>query len=244
MELQPALTRAEIAAIRRKRPENIGAWGFYHQAYGVLAADGWNVQAVTQAQLFLKHAFELDASFALARAHFALLSALAQTTALIERSELAHSEAVTAAERAIADDEGSSEVLGYAGCAISDLGDIVRGAEILQQAVEIDPSNAQAQVALGAALTLSGDLEIGIERMRHGIKLSPRDRRLAFWGWFLGSSLLRAERPDEALEEARLAARRDPRLFLPPLLETLAYTALGRTDAARASLALARFVPR
>jgi hypothetical protein len=43
--------------------------------------------------------------------------------------------------------------------------------------------NAQAQVALGAALALSGDLDGGIARMKQGIKLSPRDRRLAFWGW-------------------------------------------------------------
>lgn len=71
---------------------------------------------------------------------------------------------------------------GYAGCAIADLGDGSRGAEILQQAVEIDPSNAQAHVALGAALGAAGDLDGAIARMRHGIKLSPRDRRLGFWG--------------------------------------------------------------
>lgn len=35
-------------------------------------------------------------------------------------------------------------------------------ASILQQAVELDPSNAQAQVALGAALALSGDPDGGI----------------------------------------------------------------------------------
>jgi hypothetical protein len=50
---------------------------------------------------------------------------------------------------------------------------------------------------------------------------------------------MRAKRPAEALEEARLAARRDPRRFLLPVLETLAHTALGRIDAARATLALA-----
>ena len=48
---------------------------------------------------------------------------------------------------AIATDAGSSEVLGYAGCALSDLGQVDRGTEILRQAVEIDPSNAQAEVA-------------------------------------------------------------------------------------------------
>jgi len=159
---------------------------------------------------------------------------------LIERSSAVHEEALAAAELAIADDGGSSEVLGYAGCAINDLGDANRGKEILKQAVELDPSNAQAQVALGAALALSGDLEAGIACMRHGIKLSPRDRRLAFWGWALGVYLLRAKRPAEALEEARLAARRDPRLFLPPLLEALAHAALGQTDAAKISLASAQ----
>ena len=240
VELQPALTRAEIAVIRRQRPENIGAWGFYHQAGGALAANGWNARSVEEARGFLRHALELDANFALARAQLALLMALAQNTALIEPSKSLHDEAVAAAELAIADDGGSSEVLGYAGCAISDLGDTNRGAEILKQAVELDPSNAQAQVALGAALALSGDLDSGIARMKQGIKLSPRDRRLAFWGWALGGFLMRAKRPAEALEEAKLAARRDPRLFLPPVLETLAHIALGQTDAAKISLVSAR----
>jgi adenylate cyclase len=240
VELQPALTRAEIAVIRRQRPENIGAWGFYHQAGGALAANGWNARSVEEARGYLQHALELDANFALARAQLALLMALAQNTALIEPSKSLHEEAVAAAELAIADDGGSSEVLGYAGCAISDLGDTSRGAEILKQAVELDPSNAQAQVAIGAALALSGDLDGGIARMRQGIKLSPRDRRLAFWGWALGGFLLRAKRPTEALEEAKLAARRDPRLFLPPVLETLAHVALGQIDAAKISLISAR----
>jgi adenylate cyclase len=240
VELQPALTKAEIAVIRRQRPENIGAWGFYHQAGGALAANGWNARSVEETRGFLQHALELDANFALARAQLALLLALAQNTALIEPSKSLHEEAVAAAEVAIADDGGSSEVLGYAGCAISDLGDTNRGAEILKQAVELDPSNAQAQVALGAALALSGDLDGGIARMKQGIKLSPRDRRLAFWGWALGGFLMRAKRPAEALEEAKLAARRDPRLFLPPVLETLAHVALGQTDAAKISLVSAR----
>ena len=240
VELQPALTKAEIAVIRRQRPENVGTWGFYHQAAGVLAANGWNPRSVEEARGFLQRAIELDPKFALARAQLSLLTALAQNTALIKRTDAVCEEAITAAELAIADDGGSSEVLGYAGCAIADLGDASRGREILKQAVELDPSNAQAQVALGASLALLGDLDGGIACMRHGIKLSPRDRRLAFWGWALGVYLMRAKRLAEALEEARLAARRDPRLFLPPLLEALVHAALGQTDAAKISLISAR----
>jgi len=240
IELEPALTRAEIAVIRRQRPENIDAWGCYHQATGALGGSGWNEDAVSEAQKFLRRALELDGNFALARAQLALLSALAQNTGLLEHSAERTREALAAAEMAIATDAGSSEVLGYAGCALSDLGQVERGAEILRQAVEIDPSNAQAEVALGAALALGGDLDTGIAHMRHGIKLSPRDRRLGFWGWALGSFLLRANRVEEALEEARVAARRDPRLYLPPILEAVAQATLGRTELARAALVSAR----
>ena len=240
IELEPALTQAEIKVIRRQRPENVDAWGYYHQAAGALGGGGWNEQAVSEAQNFLQRALELDANFALARAQLALLSSLAQNTGLVEHSTEHAQEALEAAEMAIAADAGSSEVLGYAGCALSDLGHTKRGVEILRQAVEIDPSNAQAEVALGAALAMLGDLDAGIARMRHGIRLSPRDRRLGFWGWALGTFLLRADRTGEALEEALVAARRDPRLYLPPILEAVAQATLGRAELARAALMSAR----
>jgi len=240
IELEPALTRAEVAVIRRQRPSNVDAWGCYHQAIDALGGHGWNEQTVTEAQDFLRRALELDSDFALARAQLALLSALEQSTGLVERSAERVQEALAAAEMAIADDAGSSEVLGYAGCALSDLGHLERGAEILRQACEMDPSNAQSHVALGAALALLDDSDEGIARMRHGIKLSPRDRRLGFWGWALGLFLLRANRAGEALEEARSAARRDPRLHLPLILEAVAQATLGRTVLARAALMSAR----
>jgi len=240
IELEPALTQAQVNVIRRQRPENVDAWGFYHQAAAALGGNGWNELAVTEAQSFLQRALELDGNFALARGQLSLLSALAQNTGLVENSVERTQEALAAAEAAIAADTGSSEVLGYAGCALVDLGNRERGVEILRQAVEIDPSNAQAEVALGAALAMMGDLDAGIARMRHGIRLSPRDRRLAFWGWALGGFLLRANRPEEALQEARLAARRDPRLHLPPILEALVQAALGRPELARGALMSAK----
>jgi len=240
VELEPALNRAEIDVIRRQRPENVGAWGFYRQGAGALADHGWNEQAVAASADFLQHAIDLDGDFALARAQLALIWSLAHEMSLIERSEETRRRALAAAERAIADDPGSSEVLGYAGCAITDLGQTERGTEILRQALEIDPSNAQAQVALGAAVGRAGDFDSSIALMRHGIRLSPRDRRLGIWSWVLGSFLLRCQRPVEALEEAHIAARRDPRLYLAPILEAAAHANLGHADLARRHLAIAR----
>ncbi|HJQ57135.1 MAG TPA: adenylate/guanylate cyclase domain-containing protein [Vineibacter sp.] len=239
-EIEPELTRAEIAVIRRQRPENVDAWGFYRQAVGAIALKGWREEAVAEARQHLQRALGLDDNFGLAHAQFAVLTAVAQSVGLLDGSEAVRLSAETAAESAIALDEGSSEVLGYAGCAFSDLGQHRRSIEILEQAVEIDPSNAQAHVALGAAMTVAGQREAGISTMRHGIRLSPRDQRLAFWRWALGNALLRTGRFDEALEEARAAGRIDPRLHLARLLEAVALAARGEEAPAHAALAAAR----
>ncbi len=239
-ELEPELRRAEIAHVRRQRPENQDAWAHYHQAVGAIAMKGWDEEAMGEARSHLQQSVALDPSFGLAHAHYALLTALARNIGLLADPSGMQSEALNAADRAIALDDGSSEVLGYAGCALCDMGQLDRGVEILQQALEIDPSNAQAHVALGTALTLMGQFETGIEKMRFGMKISPRDRRLGFWGWALGMFLFKAGRIDEALVEARTASRRDSRLFLARVLEAAALDRLGHPADARAALAAAR----
>ena len=98
IELEPALTRAEVAVIRRQRPSNVDAWGCYHQAIDALGGRGWNEQTVAEAQEFLRRSLELDGSFALARAQLALLSAIAQNIGLVERSAELTRKAETAAE--------------------------------------------------------------------------------------------------------------------------------------------------
>jgi tetratricopeptide (TPR) repeat protein len=209
-------------------------------AQGAMALKGWTEEAILEAREQYQRAFEIDPAFALARANFALITALGTNTGLLPSESALADEARDAAEQAIALDDGSSQVLGYAGCALSDLGDYSRGAEILTRAVELDPSNAQAYVALGAAQCVSGESETGIENMRYGIRISPRDRRLGFWGWALGSFLLRASRPIEALQEARRSAARDPKLYLARILEAASLQSLGRPDEGRQALRVAR----
>ncbi len=239
-ELEPELTRAEIAHIRRQRPENLDAWAHYRQAVGAIALQGWTREAMAEARAQLERAIARDPVFGLAHAHLALLTALSMNIATLPHDEERVAQALAAAERAIGLDDGSSEVLGYAGCALCDLGRHDRGVEVLQRAVDLDPSNAQAHVALGAALVLQGRAEAGIARMRRGMAISPRDRRLGFWGWALGLFLARAEQLDAALAEARLSARRDPRFHLARVLEAVVLERQGQAEAARGALAAAR----
>ena len=239
-ELEPELTRAEITLIRRRRPEDVDAWGHYHQATGAIAVKGWTEGAVAEARAGFDRALAIDPDFALVWAHSALITALGLNTGLIPASAATSDAACRAAERALSLEESDSQVLGYAGCALFDLGQRERGAEILEQAVAIDPSNAQAHVALGATQVIQGGSDLGIDTLRHGMRLSPRDRRLGFWGWALSLFLLRAGRTEEALREARASAGRDAKLHLSRIVEAAALHALGRVDEARAALAAAR----
>lgn len=239
-ELEPELTRAEIAHIRRQRPENLDAWAHYHAAIGALAASGWSDEGMTAARGELQRSLALDPGFGLGHGQYALLTILQANVGFTPDTPALRDEVRASAESAIRLDDGSSEVMGYAGCALCDLGDFQRGIEAIQRALELNPSNAQAHVAMGAAQALNGTLDAGIERLRYGMRISPRDRRLGFWGWLLGCFLLRAERVEEALAEARASARVDPRFHLSHVLQAACLDQLGVTDDATAALRAAR----
>lgn len=235
-QLEPELTRAEIALIKRQRPENVDAWGCYRQAIGAVAGRGWTESTIQEARQYFQRALDIDPDFHLARANLSLMTAAGMQVGLLAHSKALVEQARMHAETAISSDFGSAEVLGYAGCALSDLGDHRRGLEVLTRALEIDPSNAQAHVAYGASCVLSGQTEKGIESMRYGIRISPRDRRLGFWVWVLGAFLLRANLPEQALVEARTSASRDATLHLAHVLESATLLALREPDSARVAL--------
>ncbi len=121
-ELEPELTRAEIAHIRRQRPENLGAWAHYHEAVGALAAKGWSADGMATARSELLCSTRLDPSFGLSHSHYALLTILASNIGMVPDTPDLRADVLASANSAITLDDGSSEVLGYAGCALCDLG--------------------------------------------------------------------------------------------------------------------------
>jgi adenylate cyclase len=239
-ELEPELTRAELTLIQRQRPDNLDAWSRYRQALGTIALKGWNEEALAQTITHLRSAIALDPNFALAHGMAALLGAISANMSLVKDRSAARQQALRDAETAVALDPNASEVLGYAGCALSDIGELARGREWLERAIEIDPSNAQAHVALGATQVISHDLDAGIKTMQHGIRLSPRDAKLPFWGMVLAAGLARADRLQEALAETLNSCRRDGRLYGARVVAAFILLRLGREPEARAALAEAR----
>jgi adenylate cyclase len=229
--LEPELTRAEFELIRRRPPSDLGAWNYYVQASSVLSMKGWHERTFAEGAELYRKSIALDPDFAPAHAALSLLLAIGHLIGHVSEPD----EALAEADRALALDSDSSEVLGFAGCALSDLGHTTRGIEILERAIDRDPSNAQAWAALGAAQLTTRQPERAIATLEHGLRISPRDNRLAVWIGIYALALGWVGRLDEAIEQARVACRRDDKLHNPRVLVTA-----ERTDEAVAALAEAR----
>jgi TolB-like protein/Flp pilus assembly protein TadD len=242
VELEPALTKADFSVIRRRRIDSIDAWSHFRLAAGAIAVHGLNEHSIAEAMHQLREAIAIDANFALARALLALLSSFGANLSLVEDAAGAETQAREEAARAVTIDPNASDVLGYAGCAIADIGENERGLELLRRAIELDPSNAQAHVALGATLARLGHFDEGIRSMQFGMRSSPKDFRLTFWRMILADALGRAGRIEEALAEASAASRRDGRLYGARVVLAWMLAKLNRTEEARGALAEARLI--
>ncbi len=207
--LEPELAKAEVQRIKKRGESNVDAWGHYNQAAGLLSAKGWHKATFVEANELLNKAIKLDPEFALAHAYLSLIMALGHMFGLSPDGQQDRELAIDMAEQAIMMDNSDSSVLGFAGCALSDVGLIDRGANILQRAIDSDPSNPQAWVALGTAMLRSGKARKGVEYLQHGMRISPHDNRLSFWGTSLAYALFRLRDYSSALREIRLACQRD-----------------------------------
>lgn len=236
MKLGNELTRAEMQLSRTRPPGEWGVWELYQQARGVLQFEGWSQQSFTRVAELLRQALDKDPEFAPAQAYLSLMLALGYWTRLYPDRESAFAEALQTGEQAMAMAPESSEVLGYVGCALSDLGLHDRGIPILERAIDLNPSNSQAFAALGVAQIMSGDTEHGLEHLRHAMDISPFDPGLAPWSTMLSFTETFMGNTQDGLLAAQRACKADPRYFGGYLAMAIAQTRLDRPDDAQRSL--------
>jgi len=237
-QIEPQILRAELPYLKRRSPVELGAWSLYRQAQAVIGLRGWCEETFAEAVELLRQAIARSPDLACAHAYLALVLALGHLMGLVPGVRVAR-EARQLGEDALALDAQDSDVLGYVGCAFADLGDHRRGMGLLERAVELDPSNAQAWAAMGAALLRRNDPK-GIEYLTHGMRISPRDNRLAIWGALLARGLLSFGRIDAAIDAARTACRRGDCMVAPRIVLAMAYARAGARREAAAALADAR----
>jgi DNA-binding winged helix-turn-helix (wHTH) protein/tetratricopeptide (TPR) repeat protein len=206
------------------------------QAIALLSLKGWHRTTFVEATKMIERAIEQESDFALSHAYLALLKALGHRVGLLRDDDTIVPTAIAAAERALELESQDSTILGLAGCALADIGQVDRAMPILKKAIEVDPQNGHAKTALGSALMMKGDYESAARHLREGINCSPADSRLSVWGAVLALALLAQGKLDAAMEAAESACREDDRLYLPRL--SLAAVHLVRKDRANAVAAV------
>lgn len=234
--------RLTLAASRSTGPASQAprdAWDAMRKAGSVLFSRGWSPESVRDAIRLYREAIALDPELALALAQKALITALGARWGILEDEALVR-EARSDAEQALAMAPNQPDVLGYAGCAIADLGDPVRALPIVERSIEENPGNAQAWAALGATQLLLKRVEDGIASLRRGLRISPTDYRRTVWQTALAGGLARLKAYDEALEVAQAACRSDVNFYPPRIVLAGILSRLGRDGEAARALAEAR----
>ena len=104
---------------------------------------------------------------------------------------------------------------------------------LLDRALELDPSNAQAYAAKGASLILRGLFEEGVSALDAAVRISPKHPAVAFWLHQLGLGLQQLGRLDEARAALERARRYDADFLPAPLLLARILSDSGDVDGAR-----------
>ncbi len=105
-----------------------------------------------------------------------------------------------------------------------------------ERAIELNPNNAYARVAVGHAMTVQGRPDDAIPYIEKGISLNPQDPINYLYFSFLAQAHLLARRYEEATVWAGKAIRWRPDHPLPHLVMATSLGHLGRLDDARAEL--------
>lgn len=211
--LEPELMRSMIASLSQQGGQ-ADARARVLKAVGLLAIRGWNRETFNSAEEMLLSALEEEPQIALGHAYLALIRALGHRVGILRNRPNVIPEAISAAERALALENGDSGLLGVIGCAFCDAGSLDRGLPILNRAIELDPSNGHALTAKGAAYLMRGEFEEAVGLLREGMQISPADSRLSIWGALLALALLLSGQQDEAGRAAEEAASRDDMNYL------------------------------
>jgi adenylate cyclase len=171
--VEPEMEQAELRKAATERAANLSAWDYFLR--GRAQAHLMTPDGNTQARDFFEKAITLDADYADA---FAGLSFTYQRDIHLEIAEDRQAweiEALKAARQAVAIDNGSSYAhLALSGAYIWSNQHDLSIAET-RTAVELNPSNVQACLALGNRLDIVGKPEEGIPQLEKSLALNPRD---------------------------------------------------------------------
>jgi adenylate cyclase len=231
--VEPELEKAELRKIQTKRPASMGAWDFHLRGREHLHA--MTPIANQQARVMFEHAIELDPKYADAVAG---LSIAYQRDLLFEAADdrLAWEEkALDLARRAVAlDSESAVAHYALSGAFIWSNQHAHSIAEA-QVAVELNPSDTAAWLALGNRLDIVGKSEEGISILERTLQRNPRDPHNHTYYGQLARAYINARDYEKALGLLNEAVRLRPDFPNTHHLLAICLGHLDKTEEARAA---------
>jgi TolB-like protein/tetratricopeptide (TPR) repeat protein len=232
--IAPSVRKAEIARVKRKRPDSLDAYDLVLRAQ--TDVDSGMPEQVTRALELLGRAIALDPTYALAHGNAAMCHhCLFLRNGLQEANRSA---SIGHARSAIAHGQDDALALTWAGFSIGmDAHDRTAAFTALESALAISPSSALTYILGSVMLGWAGEAERAIEWSEKGVRLSPFDS----WAWAAFdaqamSHLLRG-RYEEACRAAYRSVQANPSHSITYVQLTAALTKLGRLEEAKAAAA-------
>jgi tetratricopeptide (TPR) repeat protein len=203
--LEPQIRKAEIERVRRKRPENLDAYGLFMRALPHAYAMTQEDNAIALG--FLEEAMRLDPGFVPARAFAAWCYEERLTRRWPNALEDDADRAVRLAHEVLAADTDDANVIAIAGFVLVMVGRRYdSGLEALRHAVELNPNNAFVLMNAGWAEAFAGDLARALGYLERARLLNPRDPAAFYVLTGLGFVNILMERYEEAVEFAAKSA--------------------------------------
>ena len=232
--IEPAIVQFELHRAKSLGTRDVGAWDLYLR--GVELTNQFTAEGNEQARRMYERALEADPNYAQPYVGISQTHLQDVASNRVDDHSNAVAAVVEAARQAIRLDENDSSAhvclgVGYMWSRMHD-----QAVAEIRQAVECNPSNAFAYVALGNVLDVYGDPEQGIPLIEIGLKLNPLEPKRPFAMTWLGGAFLNARRYEEALTALQRALSKQTDYALTHLFIAISLTYLGRLAEARTSL--------
>ena len=230
--IEPSLRLAEAERVKRKRPDNLGAYDLVLQAQSDVHTR--MPEPSKRALALLERALELDPKYALAHAYAAQCHHSIFLRGGLQEENRAAS--IGHAEAAIAHGQDDALALSFAGFVIGmDKHDREAAFASFDAALAISPSSAVTFIQGSVILSLAGEAQRAIEWAERGLRLSPFDpwRNSAFIALAFGH--FHCARYRESAAAARKAVQSDPGFSISYMLLAASLAKLGQFDEAKAA---------
>jgi adenylate cyclase len=171
--LQPSIQLAEIERVRRKRPQDLGAYDYTMQAFPHVWA--LEKEETVRALSFLELALEIDPDYPFALSLCAYCHAQRSLYNWNEDIEVSKSQALMLAEKAAEMSNDDPLVLSVLGTVHTIIRNLATARILLERAVSINPNSAWTWSRLGWLESIAKRPEPALEYFQKAQRLNPLD---------------------------------------------------------------------